>query len=700
MPNLPGPKYLQDVIAALDAGRMETADVERSIQEAIASGLVTRIEAIHGLRKAARRNESAGIISRLQPEGVGPWERITPMPSGRGSVVAPTGLNGATTSADRETRVVAERLESAPASRRPVFKGAGSERRSVDEDPQVARIDASRFIGQILSGRYRLERESGRGGMGMLFHATDLESESGLVGVTMLRPEFRSFSESLSLLRVEVRVTRMLRHPHIARVYSLNSDRPGVYLVTEYLEGRSLDDHLKELGRGLTVPELRPLVRELCAALAYAHDLEVVHGDLQPANVFLTASGGAKLLYFGFARAAATRNGRLDLRRVSPLTVAYASPEIWDHREPDSRDDVYSLACVIYTALAGAHPFFAVRSSVEAQQLGLVPTPLSMLSEDQNVALARALAFDRTQRTPTVAALLESLGWGRDPPTIAPPTALFPRVTAVSTPVTAAVASPVTAVAPVMTPAAGEVAVTAPPISPVAPHPESVLFDRAPAGLPSDKPRPRARKRKKVSRTRRLLVSVLALVLLVAVSIAIAFAYRDYVTPAVRPRPAAIGEPRVPAPPRAVPASPPAAVAAAPAANLPAITPPMTAEPPSVIEKKVVETKVVPAGLTETSIPVLRPLPQAAAAMADSENCPYPKEAVAQGLTGTVFMAVYVTTDGRPGKTRLDKSSGSAVLDQAAVRCVEQFGRFPASPTAPDANGYWGRVRFKWSFGT
>lgn len=695
MPNLPGPKYLQDVIAALDAGRMETADVERSIQEAIASGLVTRIEAIHGLRKAARRNESAGIISRLQPDGVGPWERITPLPSGRGSVVAPISLNGSTTTADRKTAVAAEGVESAPASRRPVFKSAGSERRSVDEDPQVARIDASRFVGQILSGRYRLERESGRSGMGMLFHATDLESNSGLVGVTLLRPEFRSFSESLSLLRVEVRVARMLRHPHIARVYSLNSDRPGVYLVTEYLEGRSLDEHLKELGRGLTVPEVRPMVRELCAALAYAHDLEVVHGDLQPANVFLSVSGGAKLLYFGFARAAATRNGRLDLRRVSPLTVAYASPQIWDHREPDSRDDVYSLACVIYTALAGAHPFFVVRSSVEAQQLGLVPTPLAMLSEDQNVALARALAFDRTQRTPTVSALLESLGWGRDPPMIAPPTALFSRVTAVSTPVTAAVASAETAVAPVVTPAAAEVALTAPPISPVAPHPENVLFDRAPPGL-ADKPRPRARKRKKVSRTRRFLVPVLALLLLIAVGIAIAFVYRGYLTPAVRPRTAATGEPRVAAPPPAVPASPPAAVAA----DLPVITPPVTAEPPSVIEKKVVETKVVPAGLTETSIPVLRPLAHAAAAMADSENCPYPKEAVAQGLTGTVFMAVYVTTDGRPAKTRLDKSSGSAVLDQAAVRCVEQFGRFPGPPTAPDANGYWGRVRFKWSFGT
>jgi protein TonB len=98
-------------------------------------------------------------------------------------------------------------------------------------------------------------------------------------------------------------------------------------------------------------------------------------------------------------------------------------------------------------------------------------------------------------------------------------------------------------------------------------------------------------------------------------------------------------------------------------------------------------------------IPVLRPLPKAAAAMADSDNCPYPREAVAQGLTGTVFLLVFVASDGKATQIKLDKTSGSDVLDQAAVRCVEQYGRFAAPDGKSSSGGYWGRIRFKWSFG-
>jgi TonB family protein len=97
---------------------------------------------------------------------------------------------------------------------------------------------------------------------------------------------------------------------------------------------------------------------------------------------------------------------------------------------------------------------------------------------------------------------------------------------------------------------------------------------------------------------------------------------------------------------------------------------------------------------------MLRPLPKAAAAMADSDNCPYPREAQDQGLTGTVFLVIDVKPDGRPMNTKIGKTSGSAVLDQAAIRCVEQFGRFPAPPEGSTPGGNRGIMRFKWSFGS
>jgi protein TonB len=121
----------------------------------------------------------------------------------------------------------------------------------------------------------------------------------------------------------------------------------------------------------------------------------------------------------------------------------------------------------------------------------------------------------------------------------------------------------------------------------------------------------------------------------------------------------------------------------------------LAADPPTAADQNRVRAEHV-----DVPVRLLRPLPQAAAAMASNDNCPYPREAVDQGLTGTVVLAVFVATDGKPEKTRLDKTSGFAVLDEAAVRCVEQFARFPVPPGVVASGGYWGRMRFNWSFGS
>jgi len=168
------------------------------------------------------------------------------------------------------------------------------------------------------------------------------------------------------------------------------------------------------------------------------------------------------------------------------------------------------------------------------------------------------------------------------------------------------------------------------------------------------------------------------------------YLYRDYFT-SVQTRPR---NPLNPAPPASPTAPPPSSAVAGTATASPpraaTVASSQTANPPAVADKKIDSS---------ASIQILRPLPKAAKAMADSDNCPYPREAVEQGLTGTVSVLVYVAPDGRPMKTKMDKTSGSEALDQAAVRCVEQFGRFPAPPSNSSSAGYWGRLRFKWSFG-
>jgi len=177
-------------------------------------------------------------------------------------------------------------------------------------------------VGQLLSGRYRIERELGEGGMGVVYLAADEQVPGEKFAIKVLKEELRP--EALALLREEVRKTRKLSHPNIVDVHSVNVDGQKVYVLMEYLEGKSLDALLdEEFGRGMPFSHAWPIIEDVGAALGYAHDHNVIHSDLKPANVFLTT----KLLDFGIARVS---RGPLLQARSGPLalTPAYASCEM------------------------------------------------------------------------------------------------------------------------------------------------------------------------------------------------------------------------------------------------------------------------------------------------------------------------------------------------------------------------------------
>lgn len=322
------------------------------------------------------------------------------------------------------------------------------------------------MISPVIGGRYRLEHELERCGMGTRYLATDLKAQEAEVAVTVMRPEVHATAPAVARLRAEARVTRLLRHPHIARVHAVQSDAFNTYLVTEYPEGQTLDALLQDTGQGLALEDAVRVIDDLCAALLYAHAMDVVHGDVQPATVYITPTSGVKLVDFGMMRAARLCHEHFDVLSVGGRTMAYSSVEMLEGREPDPRDDVYSLACVLYTVLSGAPPF-GWHTAVEARGLALEMPPLTALSAEQNAALARALAFERAQRTPGVNELLADLGWACE---------------SASEP--AAVATSIAAAAPRDTPAdagaaAGPVSVRSPATSvspiPVEPPPAPVL---------------------------------------------------------------------------------------------------------------------------------------------------------------------------------------------------------------------------------
>jgi len=246
--------------------------------------------------------------------------------------------------------------------------------------------------------------------MGMVFFASDQDVKGETFAIKVLKPEIREHLDALEMLREEVRKTRALHHPNIVGVYSLNSDRSGVYMLMEYLEGKTLSSLIDDdFGRGMPLDRAWPLIKDIGAALAYAHDHSVIHSDLKPPNIFVTTSGKAVLMDFGIARAVRGRADRFDPGALGAMTPAYASCEMIEGRPPDQSDDVYSFACVIYEMLSGKHPFDR-RSAVEARAAGLKPAPIASLSRSQNAALAKGLAYERAKRAVSVEALLADLG--------------------------------------------------------------------------------------------------------------------------------------------------------------------------------------------------------------------------------------------------------------------------------------------------
>jgi len=274
--------------------------------------------------------------------------------------------------------------------------------------------------GSVIKERFILEEELGRGGMGLVFKARDLRKEEAqdrnpYVAVKVLNEEFRRHPESLKALQRESRKAQNLAHPNVVTVYDFDRDGGNVFMVMELLEGEALDRLIRRTqGQGLELKEALRITRDICRAMAYAHEQGVVHSDFKPGNAFLTREGTVKVFDFGIARAAKRSDKAggtttlFDPSTLGAMTPAYASCEMIEGLEPDPRDDIYAIACVAYELLTGRHPFDR-KSAVQARDAGLVPRAPPKLPRGQWRALQRGLAFGREQRSPSVMAFLNGV---------------------------------------------------------------------------------------------------------------------------------------------------------------------------------------------------------------------------------------------------------------------------------------------------
>lgn len=261
-------------------------------------------------------------------------------------------------------------------------------------------------------GQYEIRELLGTGGIGQVHAAFDtvLERE---VAIKSLRPELLNDKNFADRFRSEATSLAKLSHPNITTLYNLLSEGGNLYLIMECVRGETLEDLLKKRGGGLGVRESLAITAQIADGLGYAHSMGIVHRDVKPANVMITATGMVKIMDFGIAR---VRGSQRLTREGSALgTLAYMSPEQVRGEEADGRSDLYSLAIMLYEMLSGAVPFEA-DTEYELMQAHIktraprLSTRLPGIDSRIDAALARGLAKNPEQRFSSAREFSDALG--------------------------------------------------------------------------------------------------------------------------------------------------------------------------------------------------------------------------------------------------------------------------------------------------
>jgi eukaryotic-like serine/threonine-protein kinase len=214
--------------------------------------------------------------------------------------------------------------------------------------------------GQTL-GSYTVVREVGRGGMGRVYLATDARL-GRQVALKSLAPQLVSDPSQRERLRREARAAAALAHPGICTVYALEELDDHLFIVTEFVEGRTLREEIAG-GRHPSAQEVLGTGIELAAALAAAHARGITHRDLKPENVMRTTEGRLKILDFGLAHVQVAASESLAVRVTQPGmllgTPGYMAPEQLNGQPADARADVFAFGVLLYEYACGTHPFEA-----------------------------------------------------------------------------------------------------------------------------------------------------------------------------------------------------------------------------------------------------------------------------------------------------------------------------------------------------
>lgn len=229
----------------------------------------------------------------------------------------------------------------------------------------------------IFNNRYQLLAKIGQGGLAEVYRAQDV-ALGRLVAVKALRPQYVLDPTFLVRFHREAQSAASLTHPNIVAVYDFGQDMGRPYIVMEYMPGRDLRTILQE-GGALSIDQAVDICLQVCAGVGYAHRAGLVHGDIKPGNILVTADGRAKVVDFGLARSL----GESAMDEEGELvwgTPAYFAPEQGTGDRVLPATDVYAVGVILYEMLTGRLPFTGSDTEVARKHLYETPIPPNMIN--------------------------------------------------------------------------------------------------------------------------------------------------------------------------------------------------------------------------------------------------------------------------------------------------------------------------------
>ncbi|HEX8790142.1 MAG TPA: serine/threonine-protein kinase [Polyangiaceae bacterium] len=262
--------------------------------------------------------------------------------------------------------------------------------RSISSRPPPSLPSGIPAPGQVLAGKYTVERVVGVGGMGVVLAARHVELDER-VAIKMLLPTLSPVGEPATRFVREARAAIKIRNEHVVRILDVGRlDGGAPYIVMEYLDGSDLSRLVEEIGP-LRVEDAVEYVVQACEAIAAAHALGIVHRDLKPANLFLARTGDGrncvKVLDFGISKISESADGSpRGLTSTSAImgTPCFMSPEqLRSTRDVDARADIWSIGAILHSLLTGDPPYDGESNAdVSAKIIRDAPTPIRQIRPD------------------------------------------------------------------------------------------------------------------------------------------------------------------------------------------------------------------------------------------------------------------------------------------------------------------------------